>query len=94
MKYKKRVKVIFTTVIGGLLFLVPVVFLGIVLTKAAGFMMVIAQPLAAWVPVDSIGGVALAKKLRDWEAFYNFLRPHAALNGKTPYERLREKLVA
>jgi len=36
----------------------------------------------------------LAKKLRDWKAFYNFLRPHAALNGKTPYERLREKLVA
>jgi uncharacterized membrane protein len=60
MKHKKGVKFIFTTVIGGLLFLVPVVFLGIVLTKAAGFMMVIAQPLAAWVPVDSIGGVALA----------------------------------
>ena len=36
----------------------------------------------------------LARKLRDWKAFYNFLRPHAALNGETPYERLREKLVA
>ena len=40
------------------------------------------------------GDVNLAKKLRDCEAFYNFLRPHAALIGKTPFERLREKLVA
>ena len=44
--------------------------------------------------IDYKGDVDLAKKLRDWEAFYNFLRPHAALNGKTPHERLREKLVA
>ena len=36
----------------------------------------------------------LAKKLSDWETFYNFLRPHAVLNGKTPYGQLREKLVA
>ncbi len=80
MKHKKGVKFIFTTVIGGLLFLVPVVFLGIVLTKAAGFMMVIAQPLAAWVPVDSIGGVALAnliaivavmKCTTSWDDFTN-----------------------
>ncbi len=44
--------------------------------------------------IDYKGEVDLAKKLHDWEAFYNFLRPHAALNGKTPYERLHEKLVA
>lgn len=28
----------------------------------------------------------------EWEAFYNYPRPHAAMNGKTPYERLKEKL--
>jgi hypothetical protein len=44
--------------------------------------------------IDYKGDVDLAKKLRDWEAFYNFLKRHAALNGSTPYERLREKLVA
>ena len=44
--------------------------------------------------IDYKGDVDLAKKLHDWEAFYNFLGPHAALNGKTPYERLRENLVA
>ena len=60
MKDKKGIQFVLTTVIGGVLFLVPVVFLGMILTKAAGYMMVIAQPLAAWIPVDSIGGVALA----------------------------------
>jgi len=60
MKDKKGIQFVLTTVIGGVLFLVPVVFLGMILTKAAGFMMVIAKPMAAWIPVDSIGGVALA----------------------------------
>jgi uncharacterized membrane protein len=60
MKDKKGVHFVLTTVIGGVLFLIPVVFLIMILTKAAGFMMIIAQPLAAWVPVDTIGGIALA----------------------------------
>jgi len=28
--------------------------------------------------------------LADWEHFYNYKRPHASLNGKTPYERYLE----
>jgi transposase InsO family protein len=36
--------------------------------------------------------VDLEAKLDEWERFYNFHRPHAAHNGKTPYEVLREKL--
>jgi transposase InsO family protein len=32
------------------------------------------------------------RKLRQWEDFYNFDRPHGALGGKTPSERLREKV--
>jgi len=31
-------------------------------------------------------------KVREWENFYNYSRPHAALNGQTPYERFREKV--
>jgi len=30
-------------------------------------------------------------KLQEWEHFYNFERPHGALGGQTPYERLRQK---
>jgi transposase InsO family protein len=31
------------------------------------------------------------KKLREWEDFYNYQRPHGALDGLTPYERLKQK---
>jgi transposase InsO family protein len=30
-------------------------------------------------------------KLREWENFYNYHRPHGGLAGQTPYERLRQK---
>lgn len=33
-------------------------------------------------------------KLREWENYYNFNRPHGALNGQTPYERLLAKKKA
>jgi len=32
------------------------------------------------------------EKLKEWEDFYNYNRPHAALFGLTPYERFREKV--
>lgn len=31
------------------------------------------------------------EKLREWEDFYNYHRPHGALGGETPYERLRQR---
>jgi len=33
-------------------------------------------------------------KLREWEDYYNYRRPHGALRGQTPYERLIEKTRA
>lgn len=36
--------------------------------------------------------VDLHAKLAEWEAFYNYHRPHGGLEGKTPYERLIEKM--
>jgi len=60
MKDKKGVQFVMTTVIGGLLFLVPVVFLVFILGKAVGFMMIIAEPMAEFLPIDTVGGVALA----------------------------------
>ena len=60
MKNIKGVRFITTTIIGGLLFLVPVAFLAFMLTKVFGFMVVIAAPMADWIPVDTVGGIALA----------------------------------
>ena len=34
------------------------------------------------------------EKLREWEDYYNYHRPHAALDGQTPYERLLAKTRA
>ena len=34
------------------------------------------------------------EKLREWEDYYNYHRPHGALDGQTPYERLIEKTRA
>jgi transposase InsO family protein len=34
------------------------------------------------------------EKLREWENYYNYRRPHIALGGQTPYERLLAKTSA
>jgi transposase InsO family protein len=34
------------------------------------------------------------ERLREWEDYYNYQRPHAALDGQTPYERLVAKMRA
>lgn len=57
------IKFIKTTILGGLVFLVPVVVIIIVVLKAASVMMAVAEPMAALVPFDSIGGIALANIL-------------------------------
>ena len=57
---KGGVHFIKTTVIGGLLFMVPVVVLILVLNEARGLMLMVADPMADWFPVESVGGVALA----------------------------------
>jgi len=32
------------------------------------------------------------EKLREWEDYYNYHRPHGTLAGQTPYERLIAKM--
>ncbi|MGV3345805.1 IS481 family transposase [Enterobacteriaceae bacterium LUAb1] len=44
--------------------------------------------------LDYKGDVDLEAKLAEWEAFYNYHRPHGGLKGKTPYEALVEKMRA
>jgi transposase InsO family protein len=36
--------------------------------------------------------VDLNRKLKKWEEFYNFSRPHGAFKGRTPYEKLKYTL--
>jgi transposase InsO family protein len=33
-------------------------------------------------------------RLREWEDFYNYHRPHGSLGGQTPYERLKQRTQA
>jgi len=33
-------------------------------------------------------------KLRKWEDFYNYHRPHGSLDGQIPYERLKQRTQA
>jgi len=52
-----------TTIIGGLVFMVPVVILVFIVGKAFGIMRAVAAPLKAYVPTGSIGGIAVANLL-------------------------------
>ena len=60
---KSIVKLLKSTLIGGVFFLVPVVLLIIVLSKAYDIMLKIAQPLSDLIPLDNVGGVAVANIL-------------------------------
>ena len=52
-----------TTMIGGLIFLLPLVFVTAILAKAFKVMLVIAKPLDKLIPTEQIGGVALVNIL-------------------------------
>jgi transposase InsO family protein len=41
------------------------------------------------IVIDGTG--ILNDKLQEWEDYYNYHRPHGALGGQTPYERLKQK---
>lgn len=60
MKKKNGLSFILTTALGGAFFLVPLVVLVVVLAKVLGIMMKVAEPMADLLPVDTIGGIALA----------------------------------
>ena len=49
-----------TTILGGLVFLIPCVIVIVLVAKAFVVMGQIAAPLSAWIPIDSIGGIATA----------------------------------
>ena len=52
-----------TTILGGLIFLVPLVVVTVVLAKAHEVMAKVAKPFSALIPLDTVGGVAIANLL-------------------------------
>lgn len=56
-------KLLKSTLIGGIFFLIPLVLLILVLSKAHDIMLKIAQPLSKVIPLDKIGGVTIANIL-------------------------------
>lgn len=52
-----------TTIFGGLVFLIPLVFLVAVLGKAVQMMMLVAEPVSRFFPDHVIGGIALVNLL-------------------------------
>ncbi|UCD67336.1 MAG: DUF502 domain-containing protein [Betaproteobacteria bacterium] len=55
-----NIKPIKATIWGGLLFLVPLTVAVVILGKLFGFMYQLATPFSEWIPLDSIGGIAIA----------------------------------
>src|SRR5205085_3413791 len=49
-----------TTLVGGVVFMMPVVVLIVVFTKAGGYLRKLAQPLAKVLPLDTVFGVVVA----------------------------------
>ena len=56
-------KMIKTTMIGGVIFLIPLVVIAAILGKAFKLMLVVAHPLDKWISLDQVGGIALVNIL-------------------------------
>lgn len=52
-----------TTIIGGLIFLVPVAIVAVVIGKAFSIMLIVAEPLDQLIPIDQVGGIAFVNLL-------------------------------
>ena len=57
------IKYIKNTIIGGVLFLIPIMLLVIIVIKFISFLILLAKPLEKLIPLDSIGGIAIANIL-------------------------------
>lgn len=56
---KNTYMLIKTTIMGGLVFLVPVVIVAAILGKAYHLMTLVAKPIEKAIPIDAIGGIAI-----------------------------------
>ncbi len=56
---KGQIQVLKTTVIGGIVFLVPIIIVAAIVGKAFEIMKMVAHPLSALIPIDSVGKIAV-----------------------------------
>ncbi len=56
---KGQIQVLKTTVIGGIVFLVPIIIVVAIMGKAFEIMKMVADPLSALVPIDTAGKIAI-----------------------------------
>ncbi|MBT5331065.1 MAG: DUF502 domain-containing protein [Porticoccaceae bacterium] len=56
-------KFLITTLVGGALFLIPLAFLTWVLTRGFQLMIALVEPIAPYIPVDSVAGIGLVSLL-------------------------------
>jgi uncharacterized membrane protein len=89
-----RLRALFqTTLIGGALFLIPLVFVVMILGKAFQIMKVIAKPIGRLIPVDSVAGVALVEVLTVFIMILSCLL--AGMLARSPWgQRVNQKLDA
>ena len=56
---KGQIQVLKTTVVGGIVFLVPIIIVAAIIGKAFEIMKMVAHPLSALIPIDSVGKIAV-----------------------------------
>ena len=82
-----------TTVLGGFLFLIPLVFVIVVLGKAFQIMKVVTTPIGKLIPIESFGGFALVEILTVFVLVLSCLL--AGLLVRSPWgKKIYEKLDA
>lgn len=94
---EKQISFLKTTLLGGVIFLLPLVLLVTVLGKAVQIMMLVAEPLDRWIPVGSIGGIALVNLIAIIAVFLAcFLAGFAAKSalGERVFQTIDKKLLA
>ena len=56
-------KFIKTTIVGGIVFMVPIIIIVVIMGKAFELMLKVARPIDKLIPIESIGGIAFANLL-------------------------------
>lgn len=85
-----------TTIVGGLIFLVPLVVLIVVIAKMFEIMAVVAAPLSTVIPIKSIGGIAMVNILAVVAILLIcYIAGHIAISGpgRRLYRALDDKLL-